>query len=176
MIHGRNVTSTHGAEPLHRFTCKHSLSPKKARLSAAFAGFGFLQDTAKLLHLNKGQVVTAYSAFQRLTQRAGPPGQPVGDAPLLLPPIPADAQQALARVGLKEAGVPSLADIGYHDQPTSPFKVCMSLQMCVALTLEQSERTLIDVMLSPLCCGDRSPWLTQAFPLYPAHIVPSQNV
>lgn len=84
---------------------------------------GVLQDTAKLLHLNKGQVVTAYSAFQRLTQRAGLPGQPVGDPPSLLPPIPADAQQALAMVGLKEAGVPSLADIGYHDQPTSPFKV-----------------------------------------------------
>ncbi|KAL3132986.1 hypothetical protein ABBQ38_006897 [Trebouxia sp. C0009 RCD-2024] len=81
-----------------------------------------LYDTAKLLHLNKGQVVTAYSAFQRLTQRAGLPGQPVGDPPSLLPPIPADAQQALAMVGLKEAGVPSLADIGYHDQPTSPFK------------------------------------------------------
>ena len=84
------------------------------------------QDTAQLLQLNKGQVVTAYSAFQRLTQKAGPPGQPVGDPPSALPPIPADAQKALGTVGLKEAGVPSLADIGYHDQPTSPFKVCSS--------------------------------------------------
>ena len=82
------------------------------------------QDTAQLLQLNKGQVVTAYSAFQRLTQKAGPPGQPVGDPPSALPPIPADAQKALEMVGLKEAGVPSLTDIGYHDQPTSPFKVC----------------------------------------------------
>ena len=87
----------------------------------------FCQDTAKLLQLNKGQVVTAYSAFQRLTQRAGPPGQPVGDPPCVLPPIPADAQKALDLVGLREAGVPSLADIGYHDQPTSPFKVGTSL-------------------------------------------------
>lgn len=89
---------------------------------------GFLaQDTAKLLQLNRGQVVTAYSAFQRLTQKAGPAGQPVGDPPSVLPPIPADAQQALAMVGLQETGVPSLADIGYHDQPTSPFKVCFTL-------------------------------------------------
>lgn len=81
-----------------------------------------VQDTAKLLQLNRGQVVTAYSAFQRLAQKAGAPGQPVEDPPSQLPPIPADAQKALDTEGLKE-GVPSLADIGYHDQPTSPFKV-----------------------------------------------------
>ena len=81
------------------------------------------QDTAKLLQLNKGQVVTAYSAFQRLAEKSGPPGSPVGDPPGKLPPIPADAQQTLGTVGLTEDGVPTLADIGYHDQPTSPFKV-----------------------------------------------------
>lgn len=87
-----------------------------------------LYDTAKLLQLNRGQVVTAYSAFQRLAQKAGAPGQPVEDPPSQLPPIPADAQKALDTEGLKE-GVPSLADIGYHDQPTSPFKGGESLAL-----------------------------------------------
>jgi len=82
-----------------------------------------VQDTAKLLQLNKGQVVTAYSAFQRLAQKSGPPGAPVSDPPTQLPPISMDAQKALGTVGLTEDGVPSLTDIGYHDQPTSPFKV-----------------------------------------------------
>ena len=82
-----------------------------------------VQDTAKLLQLNKGQVVTAYSAFQRLAQKLGPPGAPVGEPPSQLPPIPVDAQKALDTVGLTEDGVPNLTDIGYHDQPTSPFKV-----------------------------------------------------
>lgn len=82
-----------------------------------------VQDTAKLLQLNKGQVATAYSAFQRLAQKSGPPGAPVGDPPSQLPPIPVDAQKALDTVGLTEDGVPNLTDIGYHDPPTSPFKV-----------------------------------------------------
>ncbi|KAA6427658.1 MAG: 6-4 photolyase, partial [Trebouxia sp. A1-2] len=81
-----------------------------------------LYDTAKLLQLNKGQVVTAYSAFQRLAQKSGSPGAPVSDPPSQLPPIPVDAPKALDTVGLTENGVPSLTDIGYHDQPTSPFK------------------------------------------------------
>ena len=105
---------------------------------------GFSQDTSKLLQLNKGQVVTAYSAFQRLAQRAGPPGQPVGEPPVLLPPVPADAKQALAMVGLEESGVPSLADIGYHDQPTSPFKVRLSLlQMHLAPFVKQRQNDAV---------------------------------
>ncbi len=82
-----------------------------------------VQDTTKLLQLNKGQVVTAYSAFQRLAQKSGPPGAPVGDPSSQLPPISVDAQKALDTVGLTEDGVPNLTDIGYHDPPTSPFKV-----------------------------------------------------
>lgn len=82
-----------------------------------------VQDTTKLLQLNKGQVVTAYSAFQRLAQKSGSPGAPVCDPPSQLPPIPVDAQKTLDTVGLTEDGVPNLIDIGYHDPPTSPFKV-----------------------------------------------------
>ena len=47
----------------------------------------------------------------------------MGDPPSQLLPIPVDAQKALDTVGLTEDGVPNLTDIGYHDPPTSPFKV-----------------------------------------------------
>lgn len=104
-----------------------------------------LQDTQKLLQLHNGSVVTAYSAFQRLAQKSGPPGVPVGGPPSQLPPIPANAQQMLSTVSLTEAGVPSLADIGYHDQPTSPFKVvcCGSLQPRRFMSWVHSQEVLV---------------------------------
>lgn len=68
-------------------------------------------------------MVTAYSAFQRLAQRCGPPGTPVADPPCTLPPIPSDAAVALLTVGLKEDMIPKLTDLGYTDEPTSVFKV-----------------------------------------------------
>lgn len=67
--------------------------------------------------------MTAYSAFQRLAQKCGPPGVPVADPPSKLPGVPADAAAALLTVGLKEDAVPSLADLGYTDKPTTVFKV-----------------------------------------------------
>ena len=71
-------------------------------------------------------MVTAYSAFQRMAQRCGPPGTPVADPPSTLPPIPSDAAVALLSVGLKEDMIPKLTDLGYTDEPTSVFKVRMA--------------------------------------------------
>lgn len=102
--------------------------------------FGWTQDTDKLLQLNKGQVVTAYSAFQRLAQKSGSPGAPVVDPPSQLPPIPSNAADALRSVGLKEDPIPTLKDLGYNDEPTSVFKV----------KKEKKKQSLSAVPLSPI--------------------------
>ena len=75
------------------------------------------------MQCNRGNVVTAYSAFQRLAQRCGPPGSPVTDPPSSLPSIPSNAAAALLTVGLKEDVIPKLTDLGYNDVPTTVFKV-----------------------------------------------------
>ena len=91
-----------------------------------FTAVCYLQDAEKLLQCNRGNVVTAYSAFQRLAQKSGPPGTPVADPPAKLPPIPGNAAAALLTVNLKEDVVPSLTDLGYTDKPTTVFKVSYS--------------------------------------------------
>jgi hypothetical protein len=78
-----------------------------------------LQDPAALVAANGGRPPMTMQAFTKLVDKAGDPPPPAPDPPAQLPPPDGGAPGA----GEGETGVPTLAEVGFTQQPTSPFKV-----------------------------------------------------
>jgi hypothetical protein len=78
----------------------------------------FMQDTGALVAANGGKAPLTMQAFTKLVDRVGDPPAPLA-APAGVPP-PAAAVLAQERGPL---GVPTLAEVGFADAPTTIFKV-----------------------------------------------------
>ncbi|KAI8474142.1 MAG: FAD binding domain of DNA photolyase-domain-containing protein [Monoraphidium minutum] len=77
-----------------------------------------LYDPAALIAANGGRPPLTMQAFTKLVDRAGDPPPPAGPPPAALPPPDGGA----AGAGEEGTGVPTLAEVGFPDAPTAPFK------------------------------------------------------
>jgi len=74
-----------------------------------------LYDSAELIKLAGMKMPTTMQGFQALAKKAGPPPQPLPDAPAQLPPVHPVASAA-------HSGIPSAKQLGYKGTATSAFK------------------------------------------------------
>lgn len=78
-----------------------------------------LYDVEQLIETNGGSPPTSMTQMEHLVKKAGEPKAPAADPPQKLPPLPSTSTS-------KEAGVPSLKELGYEGTGTTPYKVISS--------------------------------------------------
>ena len=78
-----------------------------------------LYDASEVKRANGGKAPATYKAFQAAAARLPAPPSPVEDPPDKLPPVDAKAKGT----DEKSTAVPSLKEVGYSDEPTTPFHV-----------------------------------------------------
>lgn len=71
-----------------------------------------------LIELNGGRPPASMSQFEKLQKQAGEPLAPAADPPKTLPSAPKGADP-------KKHAVPTLKELGYNSDPTTPYKVLL---------------------------------------------------
>ncbi|KAK9790587.1 hypothetical protein WJX73_008051 [Symbiochloris irregularis] len=90
---------------------------KKAKVEVKTFLSHTLYDPVEVKKAHGGKTPETYKAFQSAVAKMPPPPSPVRDAPEKLPTIAPKAKGAEE----KATGVPTLAEVGYTDKPTTSF-------------------------------------------------------
>ena len=82
-----------------------------------------------LIEMNGGHPPASMGQFEKLQKQAGEPASPAADPPKSLPPCSKDLKA-------KDYAVPSLKELGYNMEPSTPYKVqhipCNHNTLCIA--------------------------------------------